>query len=407
MRIVALEIEHEESTYQHKPFKQGIVKGNIGYKWIDFEVQDWSADIHTLEIVASTDAPGGTIGYWISSLDCISHGALNAPSFVYSQDGLSDEFFIDQHTWEFSDNPKLKVYRPDAKSSNPIFKFSVLVRPYLPTLKPFSLRILGASVNDRISANEIVFDRTFVFEKGERQQVGDEMTPPEQVKIMNYEFERFKEQSADNLKGPGNIVHPKQFFTIRGVEYVLKNYLDSSKKINLAYIGTDTTENLRSIVRWLLFTGKANRIESLTVFYTTQWDRNFLKRIDLENEYAQHCPELRINFLELSEEIIHLQEQRDNFDVIIATYVAPWAVGQSRKSYKKLLNATMGFSSYLVSIDPQDETSSVRSELTSYTNSHELYDILQMSTARPPVDYENNSVEWSVWKKNRTAGSGV
>ena len=66
----------------------------------------------------------------------------------------------------------------------------------------------------------------------------------------------------------------------------------------------------------------------------------------------------------------------------------------------------MGPSSYLVSIDPQDETSSVRSELTSYTNSHDLYDILQMSTARAPVNYENNSVEWSVWKKNRTAGSG-
>ena len=160
-------------------------------------------------------------------------------------------------------------------------------------------------------------------------------------------------------------------------------------------------------MRWLLYSGKASRIESLTVFYTTQWDRNFLKRIDLENEYAQHCPELRINFLELSEETIHLQEQKENFDVIIATYVAPWAVGQSRKSYKKLLNATMGSSSYLVSIDPQDETSSVRSELTSYTNSHDLYDILQMSTAAAPVDYENNSVEWSVWKKNRTAGSGL
>jgi hypothetical protein len=407
IRIVARESEHENSTYQHKPLKLGFVRGHLGYKWVDFEVLDWDERTHVLDIEASTNSQnGGVIGYWVSSKDLVSHSALEAPSFEYDHNGVSGEFFVDQKVWEFGEKPRLRIYRPDVKSKNPRFTFSVLARPVLAALEPFKIKVCGYASPDDLTNREKVFDHEYEFARGDAQQGGDEMTPSEQVKIMNHEFNRFRENAADNLIGAGNIVHPKQFFTIRGLEHVLDNYLDSSKKLNLAYIGTDTTENLRSFVRWLLFTGKANRIESLTVFYTTQWDRNFLKRLDLENDYAQHCPELPINFLELSEETIHLQEQRENFDVIIATYVAPWAVGQSRKSYKKLLNATMGSSSYLVSIDPQDETSSVRSELTSYTNSHDLYDILQMSTARAPVDYENNSVEWSVWKKNRTAGSG-
>ena len=408
IQIVARENEQEHLTYQHKPLKLGIVRGHLGYKWVDFEVLDWDEDIQVLEIETRTQTRnGGVIGYWVSSKDLVSHSALDAPSFQYDHNGECGEFFVDQKIWEFGEKPRLRIYRPNVKSKQSRFSFSILARPVLAELEPFKLNICGYANPDESTMKEKVFDHVYEFATGAAQQLGNEMTPPEQVKIMDHEFSRFRENAADNLTGQGNIVHPKQFFTIRGLEHVLENYLDSSKKLNLAYIGTDTTENLRSIVRWLLFTGKASRIESLTVFYTTQWDRNFLKRIDLENEYAQHCPELRINFLELSEETIHLQEQKENFDVIIATYVAPWAVGQSRKSYEKLLNATMGSSSYLVSIDPQDETSSVRSELTSYTNSHDLYDILQMSTARAPVDYENNSVEWSVWKKNRTAGSGL
>lgn len=408
IQLVAHENEQDGLTYQHKPLKFGIIRGHLGYKWVDFEILDWGEDIRVLDIETSTQSQiGGVIGYWLPSKDVVSHSALDGPSFEHNHNGKSGEFFVDQKIWEFGEKPRLRIYRPNVKSEQSRFSFSILARPVLAELEPFKLNICGYANPDESTRKEKVFDHVYEFATGSAQQIGDEMTAPEQVKIMDHEFSRFRENAADNLIGAGNIVHPKQFFTIRGLEHVLENYLDSAKKLNLAYIGTDTTENLRSIVRWLLFTGKANRIESLTVFYTTQWDRNFLKRLDLESEYAQYCPELRIKFLELSEETIHLQQQRENFDVIIATYVAPWAVGQSRKSYKKLLNATMGSSSYLVSIDPQDETSSVRSELTSYTNSHDLYDILQMSTAQAPVDYENNSVEWSVWKKNRTAGSGV
>ena len=388
-------------TYQHKPYKSGVFRGHIAYKWVDVELSDWNEDIRVLDIETSTNTENGRfIGYWVSSKDVVSYHALEAPSFEYEHHGESGEFYVDQQIWEFGDKPRLRVYRPTAKSKNTRFSFSILARPILPYLEPFKLNICGYANPGKSATTDKVFEQEYEFKKGNSQQVGDKLSTQEQMRIMNCEFNRFKENAADNLTGFGNIVHPKQFFTIRGLERVLDVYLvESPKKLKLGYIGTDTTENLRSIVRWLLSTGKADRIGALTVFYTTKWDRNFLKRLNLEKEYAQCCPELRIRFLELSEETISIQAKKENLDVMIATYVAPWAVDESRKSYKNLLNATMGSTSYLVSIDPKNENSSVRSELTAHTKTHDLYDDLGMYTAQSPIDYENNSIEWSVWKK--------
>ena len=409
IRIVARDSEQDHMTYQHKPLRLGFVKQHLGYKWVDIEVSDWGEGIQALDIETKTNTQnGGVIGYWVPSKDLVTHSALEAPSFQYEHKGRSGEFFVDQQMWEFGEQPTLRVHRPAVKSPDARFTFSILARPVLSALEPFKLNIRGyANPNNPAKRNK-VFEHDYEFTTGDVQQVGEEMTASEQLKIMNQEFTRFKEHDADNLAGTGNIVHPKQFFTIRGLEHVLDNYIDASKKLKLAYIGTDTTENLRSIVRWLNSTGHARRIESLTVFYTTQWDYNFLRRLNLKEQYALQCPELNMNFFELSEETVRLLDENDEkFDAIVATYVAPWAVGPSRASYGKLLNAAMGASSYLVSIDPQNETSSVRSELTNRINSHDLYDDLQMSVAKSPVVDENNSVEWSVWKKNRNSGGGL
>lgn len=408
IQLVARDSEQDHMTYQHKPLKIGFARWHMGYKWVDFEISNWGEDIRVLDIKTSTDTENGSlIGYWVSSKDVVTHTPLEAPSFQYDHHGESGEFFVDRNIWEFGENPTLRVYRPAVKSKHARFTFSILARPILPELAPFSLDIQGYANPDDPSKKVKVFANQFEFQTGEPQQIGDEMTTTEKVRIMDHEFGRFKENAADNLVGSGNIVHPKQWFTIRGLEHVLEHYIDPSKKLKLAYIGTDTTENLRSVVRWLLSTGYADRLESLTVFYTTKWDRDFFKRYELRNEFKRQCPQLNIVFHELSKETIRIQkEKEEKVDAILATYVAPWAVGKSRKSYRDLLNATMGDSSYLVSIDPQNETSSVRSELTTYTNSHDLYHELQMSVAKAPVEDENNSIEWSVWRKNRKARRG-
>ena len=64
-------------------------------------------------------------------------------------------------------------------------------------------------------------------------------------------YDRFNTFEALNLRGRRNIVHPKQYFTIRGFSYIVKEYFDmfSRKMTIFSYIGTDTTENIRSLFR--------------------------------------------------------------------------------------------------------------------------------------------------------------
>ena len=47
----------------------------------------------------------------------------------------------------------------------------------------------------------------------------------------------------------GNIVHPKQYFTIRGLNYLNDEVesINENKALKIGYIGTDTTENIRSL----------------------------------------------------------------------------------------------------------------------------------------------------------------
>ena len=39
-------------------------------------------------------------------------------------------------------------------------------------------------------------------------------------------YDRFNTFEALNLRGRRNIVHPKQYFTIRGFSYIVKEYFD-------------------------------------------------------------------------------------------------------------------------------------------------------------------------------------
>ena len=63
IQLVAHENEQDGLTYQHKPLKFGIIRGHLGYKWVDFEILDWGEDIRVLDIETSTQSRlGGVIG---------------------------------------------------------------------------------------------------------------------------------------------------------------------------------------------------------------------------------------------------------------------------------------------------------------------------------------------------------
>ena len=87
------------------------------------------------------------------------------------------------------------------------------------------------------------------------------------------ELKLLDEFGAFSLDGNGNSVHPKQLFTSR--EVVKQIEQSENMNLNLAYIGTDTTENLRSLLRSLKENKSvAKKIDTMYLYYTEGWDDN-------------------------------------------------------------------------------------------------------------------------------------
>ena len=68
---------------------------------------------------------------------------------------------------------------------------------------------------------------------------------------MGYVHDVFNNYNAYNYDGNGNSLHPKQYLTVHGMNHIVKNYLSDKDDIKVGYIGTDTTENFCSMIRWL------------------------------------------------------------------------------------------------------------------------------------------------------------
>ena len=130
-------------------------------------------------------------------------------------------------------------------------------------------------------------------------------------------FENFTTLDVMKHEGVGNIVHPKQYFTIRGFDAIQKELFNARKHdIRIAYIGTDTTENIRSFLRWLSF----RTIESVGVeVFTTDWDKDFLE-YSLKQDIHHHHPNLSVHIENLVEEPSK-PKRACKCDVVISTLI--------------------------------------------------------------------------------------
>ena len=82
-------------------------------------------------------------------------------------------------------------------------------------------------------------------------------------------YQRFRGYGAILPLGDGNIVHPKQYITIRGMDLIIDEFLvdkNRTSELKIAYIGTDTTENLRSLLRWLHKNGHEQGCQNFAYF---------------------------------------------------------------------------------------------------------------------------------------------
>ena len=134
-------------------------------------------------------------------------------------------------------------------------------------------------------------------------------------------YQRFREYGAILPLGDGNIVHPKQYITIRGMDLIIDEFLvDKSRtsELKIAYIGTDTTENLRSLLRWLHKNGHMSKVVEFCLFYYDDWDYDFMEAIDLINEIKGNYSDFNIIRRDLSTSTINGLKNKENFDIIVS-----------------------------------------------------------------------------------------
>ena len=157
------------------------------------------------------------------------------------------------------------------------------------------------------------------------------------------------------------------------------------------------------MIRWLDDSGHMDRVNKIYAYYTDEWDSEFIDWLDTLHP-LKHTSKVEI--FAISEEIINRQMK---CDIVVSTYVAPW-VNLNDEQYQNLMKAVLHEDSFLLSVDPQNVQSSVRSALRdTRINNDNLYKLgLGLIPAKKVVTRENSSVEWSVWKmKKQQLGAGV
>lgn len=392
MRLNAKEAESDSHNgFQYEEFDAGQYKLYKGYKWIGFNLNGIPDGATEVKLEAKMNTPNGSLGIFIPSSDLVVHGITVKESFEYRNKNIKQKLYVECESWKFGKDASVTISTGGKGEFDSPISFSILARPVSDNLSNFdvTVTITPDIVGSRISEN-FKFDRA------------DEIKEHHKVELMKSEYDRFAEYDGVMLQGDGNIVHPKQYFTIRGLQYVFDEYLDhGNSAVKIGYIGTDTTENLRSILRWIQSSKKLERITEMVVFHTTEWDKKFLKYSKLEEQIKLEYPRINLAFKELSNETVRKQKSKRKCDIIISTYVTPYIDNNGKDNFISLLKNCMHSDSYLISVDPQTGPDSVRSLLNNQSiNNDEIYKHPKLNyvTAKSPVTEENQSVEWAIWR---------
>jgi len=383
---------------RYKPFESGIIDIKLGRKWLDVKLSDWNNDVQSIVISCSLKKSKGTVGIWAPNSDYLSDEKDNAEKTLdYSGIVISQTIAHSEcSSWNFGTEAAITLHRPAGFKGKIDITFKILVRPQFHDENDICELLL--KVNDKGSNKNLLDADSNATIKELRFGLGIEETSSD-VELMRFEYGLMRELGSYNLEGNGNIVHPKQYFTIHGLKQIMDQYFRDHNKLVIGYIGTDTTENFCSLVRWLEHSGYMDRVDMINVYYTNDWDSDFISWIDDDH------PLKSLDKVRKWEDDIGLIKKQKDCDVVISTYVAPWVEFDDEK-YRELIKTILGENSYLLSVDPQNAKSSVRSVLTSKFNNDALYKYgLDLIPAKKPVTRENASVEWSIWmKKNKVNG---
>jgi hypothetical protein len=219
------------------------------------------------------------------------------------------------------------------------------------------------------------------------------------------EINLFKEFGALEIGGEGNSIHPKQLYTARALSQELSD--NDAETVDIAYIGTDTTENLRSIIRRFKHDSIFSKVSNLTVYFKEGWDTALMEKFpNLELTEDLGGQKFSLKFIKLPKDGT-IPEETIPVDYILSTYVTPWAMEldddgkkTNREQYIELIHSLLGKEkSRLISVDPQDSSKAIRASCD-VTNLQNLYlKDLDLKLHDSVDSGEDMVVDCKIWKR--------
>ena len=372
---------------EFSPKEGSRFKLKIGRKWIHATLKNWPQDVNELEVTCRVlEDESASIGIWTPSEDY--HSDTNFGPRVH---GTKEGIYLEPESWKFGSEASLTLHRVKDSVIQSEIDLSVLCRPYIQTnVVKIEFELFSKYQGERVQK---LYSEIFEFS-------GIKKDTRKDIYKMMEDYEIFENYEAYVVAGRGNIVHPKQICTIKGLEYSLKEI--NSEQITISYIGTDTSENLTSVLRWLKESDNWNRIASFHILYTDKWDSKFIDFLPEHHPAKMESEKVKCDKI-TPKTIKNLNES----DIIIATFVTPFIdTGNSIDNddtgdYGKLLDKVLGKESILLSVDPLSAEFSVKSILIdSRINCDSYYDGKLKLELDNDNDYDNNSVKWTTWRRS-------
>lgn len=382
------------TNYEEKEL--GSIPIKLGKLWLEVELLEWEHEVQSIEVTASLDNQlDGKVALLPPSSDNYSLERHNVQRTLdYDPVKQASDIYIECKSWDLGKQSKLTIHRSPSNKKNLNIKLLLLLRPHFSEIGGRCK--VNFNVVDKNDPENTLLDEKSVQRLSEIELICSGELPEDESEKMRYVHDVFDNYSAYSYHGRGNSLHPKQNLTIRGLDHIIKQMLKDKDDIKIGYIGTDTTENFCSMIRWLENSGTINRVSAINAWYTNEWDAEFIDW--LEDDHPLRCHQ-KVRQYEISSELI---KQSETCDIIVSTYVSPWA-GLYDELYQELLSNLMSESSFLLSVDPQSSEKSVRLPLTGPINNQILYgSILSLILAKTPVTKENLAVEWTVWKRRKS-----
>jgi hypothetical protein len=329
-------------------------------------------------------------GFWAGVHDQNVPGELGSRYFTSCE--MKDEttgFQIDIEQWKWGNQPEISFRRDDRHAPSKKIYFTFASRPFFGDLEAEG-EVEGVVLRFTLEACKESGGRTITIgEVNVTQRHSDARGKGDDEKLWN-----LHDYGAFNLHGKGNSVHPKQLYTCNALRRTIMKEFPNKKKIQIGYIGPDTTENLRSVIRILSEDADLKRKRyQLHVLYDKEWDiptavHNF-EGTDFELTKAP----LKPNDVFVSQ-VLSGEKKLPKIDILVATYVGPWAVftsKESKENYQNLLQKIITNGTVFITVDPSNPKNCV----ISHAKRTEIYGTkVTLTDFYTELGFEDEKMTW-------------